>query len=298
MSNQFEKFVSIDQHCVTLMAESADWAGSFDEDNEDPYQVGVGVAPGVVGITNAPRGGGEAPVLIEVVDGPPDDAEIEDYDLVADASIDAGTGELLVVNENGRFAAVSVSPGIHGVRISYGNADACTYDGGDGADHYRITIWAGKPVKGVVVRKEFSPDDEWSKEYSGSRSRSALRGWLKDTSSQPAAISRRCLATVALLRKGDFAAVRKAQEKEASLSVRAVYASAVWLADEAEGELARLARSESAVIRKRVVESSLLRSGPAAWKLVKSLAADPDETVRVVVKDALEDRAFKASAKA
>jgi hypothetical protein len=296
MNDHVELFVRVDNRAFTLQDERATWNGVWT--NRTVLQDSVGLAPGIISVADATRGKGEAPVLVELADAAPPDADVDDYDGVVEAPLEAPSGKLRFVSGTEVIPVGSVTPGSYRVRVYYGNADAADFDGDSGADHYRIAVWPAGPnaTKEVKVRVPKPRFDVWESKYYGHQTRPQLTAWLEDNASATSAVSHRCLATVALLRLGDLGIVQKAQEKETSRAVQAVYASSLWLANEdAVQTLASLTLSPNRETRRRAVQSLARVQGPFAWKLVLSLTDDPDASVRAAVVAAQADRHFRKS---
>ena len=126
MNDHVELFVRVDNRAFTLQDERATWNGVWT--NRTVLQDGIGLAPGVISVADATRGRGEAPVLVELVDGPPDD-DVDDYDGVVEAPLEAPSGKLRFVSGTEVIPIGTVTPGSYRVRVYYGNADAADFDG-------------------------------------------------------------------------------------------------------------------------------------------------------------------------
>ena len=81
------------------------------------------------------------PVVLEITDAAPD-TSLEDWDHVAEASLDVPSG-LLEIHEctGGSIDIVSIEPGTYRVRAYFGGLDTLSADGLDGNDHYRLALW-------------------------------------------------------------------------------------------------------------------------------------------------------------
>lgn len=209
------------------------WDGAWANDGSFIAD-GVGLASGVVGPCILSRSAGVIPVVVELLDGPPSDDDLDDYDTVVDAPLELSTGVVAIegdspVFENGlpivppfRFA---VAPGSYRVRVAYADRDTARYDYADGAEHVRLSFWAADPAK-VVVHKKGEGEDDPVREYRGKRTKDELVALLGSDSP-----SHRCLAVVALARLGEIEALAAA-ERDTSDAVRRTYFAALGFAGE------------------------------------------------------------------
>jgi len=100
--------------------------------------------------------GSEIPVLVESLPAEPPVTDSEQWDWIIECSLEAGSDSLVLAGcpdgpVFGRFGTIPVSPGHYGVRVYYGGQDT-TDDRGCSKDFYRIEIWPGRPIPGIVVK--------------------------------------------------------------------------------------------------------------------------------------------------
>jgi hypothetical protein len=92
------------------------------------------------------------PVVVEVADGEPDEAETANWDHVNECDLMVKSGRIVVAGCTDYFpdaARIDVLPGPYRARLYYGNLNSLSQDGLEGADHYRIVLWraAAAPLK-------------------------------------------------------------------------------------------------------------------------------------------------------
>lgn len=288
---QIETTTWVAGHGFQLRDAAARWSGdwtnarTFVEDT-------VGVGDGVIGPTDISRAAGLMPVIVELLDGPPGDDDIEDYDGVVDVSIELRTGVLELegdgdVFENGLAVAprlgLTLEPGSYRVRVAYANNDTSRYDYADGADHVRLSLWRA-PSKPLVVHKKKENEDYPVREYRGRRTKAELLAYLEGPS-----ISHRCLAVVALARQGETAALAEVIANNPFDSVLRTYLAALGFAG--EGALPLLEEEthrQDRDLKLRIAQSLRLVGGEAAKKMALELAEDTEFGMLRDAADAVE----------
>jgi len=276
---QLEGTVWVSAHGFQIKDAAAEWSGGWT--NQDTFvEDTVGVADGVAGPTDVSRAAGLVPVVLELLDGPPSDADIDDYDGVVDAPIHLVSGAVVIEGDTGTFEhglavvprfGVKVDPGSYRLRIAYANNDTSRYDFSDGADHVRLSLWqaAAEPL---VVRKKKANEDDPVLEYRGPRAKGELLERLAGSS-----ISHRCLAVVALARMGETSALAELPAKQPFDSVLRVYLSALGFAGKkALPLLEEEGHREDRDLRLRILQSLRLIGGKAAKKLAAEIVEDTE----------------------
>ena len=99
------------------------------------------------------------PVAIEVLAEPPSDGTIEEWDHVAEASLDLPSGKLEIHEcTGGSIDILCVPSGSYRVRVYFGGLSTLSSDGLDGDDRYRVVLWPG-PVAPIRVLKHYVEPD-------------------------------------------------------------------------------------------------------------------------------------------
>jgi hypothetical protein len=270
---QIEHLVWVDQHVVTLIDSTIDWNGSWTNDAFGKEN-GIGVADGVVSLVDFVRAAGNVPILFEIHAAPPGDDDLDDYDGVLEASIRVPSRKLSLENESGSVATVSLPDAADWrLRAYYANGDTARNDYEDGGEHARIVLYPG-PSAGIAALKLSNLNGEVARDYSGTRTDAELEAMLAGQN-----VSHRCLAAVALLRKGKLDSVRAAASKPGA--VRRVFASTVWFVGvAAETILGELAKDADPDIRTRAAQSIGFLRAKALRSTLDLLEQDADEAVR------------------
>jgi hypothetical protein len=248
---QDEQLAWVDQHVLTFKDAAVAWDGSWSNDASF-VDDGVGLADGVVSLTSFCRAAGSTPIIVERWPAAPPDDDLDDYDLVVEATLAVPSGELSIENESGEQGKVRIPPGTYRVRAHYANEDSCTYDGDDGANHVRVSLFPEAAAPHVQLRKKELGDTP-VRTYIGKRSEVELISMLEGGN-----ISHGCLAAVALVRLAKLAPLRE-RAGHVPLSVRRVLASVAWLAGAAAIPLLQsMTESSDEDVRERA-EQSLAR---------------------------------------
>jgi hypothetical protein len=97
------------------------------------------------------------PVIVEVVDSEPDEAETTSWDQVNECDLRVTSGRIVVAGCTDYFpdaARIDVPPGSYRARLYYGNLNFLSEDELEGSDHYRIVLWraAAAPLKVLKQR--------------------------------------------------------------------------------------------------------------------------------------------------
>jgi hypothetical protein len=97
------------------------------------------------------------PVIVEVVDSEPDEAETTSWDQVNECDLRVTSGRIVVAGCTDYFpdaARIDVPPGSYRARLYYGNLNSLSEDELEGSDHYRIVLWraAAAPLKVLKQR--------------------------------------------------------------------------------------------------------------------------------------------------
>ncbi len=94
------------------------------------------------------------PVDLEIVGSMPDD-DFENWNHVAEASLDLPSGKLLIEECGGGIIdTIVLSPNSYRIRAYYGDLDKLSFDGLEGKDHYKIIMWQA-PFEDVKVLKQY-----------------------------------------------------------------------------------------------------------------------------------------------
>ena len=252
----------------------------------------AGLAEGRVEPYSVSRSAGLVPFILELLDAPPSDDDLEDYDGVVDAPLRLGTGLLQIDGDGDTRMTATVPPGDFRLRVAYANNNTSRYDYSDGADHIRLSLWAAR-LSPLSVRKEKEDDDDPVREYAGKRSEKELLEMLTGPS-----LSHRCLAVVALIQLGQFEKLTKRFEwprsepgNETHDSVIRVYLAAMGFAGAAAVPVLREQTPTDDDQRLRIVQTLRLAGGKDAKKLAKELVdeVEGDDTVHGMIRDSLED---------
>ncbi len=113
----------------------------------------IAVDPGIVGIGTARNL--TVPVRVDLLDTRPDD-DFDGWDHVAEASLDASSGQIVIAGCVDYFPEAKrlpVSPGSYRVRVYYGGLNTLREDGLDGEDHYHVVLWPEKHQSPQVLKK-------------------------------------------------------------------------------------------------------------------------------------------------
>jgi HEAT repeat protein/predicted DNA-binding WGR domain protein len=213
------------------------------------------------------RAAGEIPIVVEVRSEPPADPDWPSH-LVSEGSFDCPTGKLAVASpETSDPILVPVPKGTLRVQVRQAELDTSDYDGGFGADHYRVSIWPGEKSKTRRLSAVKIAGDE-SKVLRPTLRLDDVGALLK--SKDPTDRCHAAVESLRVLRTGDARALASLTRAatDASPVVRAVVASALGVAGDEERAkvlalLDGLASDESGHVRVRVPEA-LARAGGAA----------------------------------
>lgn len=94
------------------------------------------------------------PVDLEIFDSAPDE-DFENWDHIAEASLDLPSGKLQIEECCGETKDIIVLPsGSYRIRASYGDLDKLSYDGLEGEDHYKIVMWQAA-FENVKILKQY-----------------------------------------------------------------------------------------------------------------------------------------------
>lgn len=113
----------------------------------------LAIAPGTIGIGTVRNM--DVPVEVEILETEPD-ADFSKWDHVVEASLDVGSGRIVIAGCTDYFPdaqRIEVAPGSYRVRVSYGALDQLSANGLEGDDHYRLQLWQA-PAIDVRVLKE------------------------------------------------------------------------------------------------------------------------------------------------
>ncbi len=204
------------------------------------------------------RAAGRIPIVVEVRGEPPP-ADFDAFHLVTEGSFEAPSGQLEVASPEANWpGSIAVPAGWLRVQLRQADLDTSTYDGSDGADHYRVIIWPAPAAKTKVL---LSRDVKNGAPF---KAKVKLAQLEHDLASRNPTV--RCLAVneaVRHLRAGEkkaLAVLRSATQDESD-AVRAVTLSALGVTGTSQ--------------RAAVLE------------LISTKAADRDEEVRERVPEAL-----------
>lgn len=150
MHKRYEIFA--DYHQFYLWDHAAQPSTELDYDDQD-IERRIKAAPFLVVIQ--PERNMEVRVDFELAEGPPDD-NFDDWDHVAEASIDLPSGKLEIHEcTGGSIDILAVPPGTYRIRAYCGGLDTLSDDRLDGDDRYRIVAWP-EPSAPVAVLKQYS----------------------------------------------------------------------------------------------------------------------------------------------
>lgn len=252
----------------------------------------AGLAEGRVEPYSVSRSAGVVPVILELLDAPPTDDDLDDYDGVVDAPLRLATGLLEVEGDGDTRLRATVPPGDYRLRVAYANNRTSRYDYADGADHVRLSLWAAAMAP-LSVRKAKEDADDPVKEYAGSRTDAELLEMLQGPS-----VSHRCLAVVALIQLGHFEKLtkrfefpRRAPECEPHDSVLRVYLAALGFAGRAALPVLSEHVADDSDMLLRIVQTLRLVGDKEAKKLAKQLVEDldGDGDVESMIRDAVDE---------
>jgi len=102
----------------------------------------LALAPGVLGVGTARKM--DVPVEVEVLSASPTD-DLGPWDRVNECTVRLASGTAVIAGCTDYFpdaARIAITPGVYRARIYYGNLATVSPDGLEGADHYRIALWA------------------------------------------------------------------------------------------------------------------------------------------------------------
>lgn len=280
---QTAHFVWISSHMMNLRDKNTDWNGIFDND-DDCFDIGVGITKGVVGLTDVSRAAGLSPIFIELYDQDPGTDDISEYSAVIDAPLKVSSGELSVESIDTDNIFLKIPNGEYCVRVYYGNDDTSRYDYADGANHARFVIFPST-ITELNIRKAKENLDDPNEEYQGQKTEDELITMLDSP-----ILSYRCLAVVALLQLDKLETVKPKIQAEV-LSVKRIYASALWFAGAGTlEEMKNLSTDADVDIRMRIVHCcEFLRNRVDEVKdILKKLSNDKDSDVSSNAAYALE----------
>ena len=142
-----------DYHQFYLQDERTDVAEPPDDWGTRLVTDMIAVAPGQVGVGTARNV--TVPVTVEVLPAPPQDA-FDDWDHVAEASLDAPSGTVVIAGCTAYLPdalRISVPAGSLRLRTYYGGLNTLSEDGLDGDDHYRVALWPAPPGPVEVLKR-------------------------------------------------------------------------------------------------------------------------------------------------
>ncbi|MHB8217984.1 MAG: hypothetical protein ACYDDS_18075 [Candidatus Sulfotelmatobacter sp.] len=96
------------------------------------------------------------PVVVEVADAEPDEAETPKWDQVNECDLMVKSGRIVVAGCTDYFpdaARIEVPPGSYRVRLYYGDLNSLSEDELEGNDHYRIVLWRTAPAPLKVLKQ-------------------------------------------------------------------------------------------------------------------------------------------------
>lgn len=141
-----------DYHQIYLQDENAD-PDNPDDWGERLVTDMIAVSAGTVGIGTVRNM--TVPVTVEVLPAPPRDT-LDAWDHVAEASIDAPSGTLVVAGCTDYLPdarRINVPAGTLRVRAYYGGLNTLSEDGLEGDDHYRVVVWPATPGPIEVIKR-------------------------------------------------------------------------------------------------------------------------------------------------
>ena len=279
---QTEHYVWVSSHMINIRDSKVDWNGSFE--NKDCYDIGIGVATGVVGLTDFSRAAGLTPIFIEVYDNDPGTNDLKDYTGVMQTSLTITSDKIYVESIDTNNIKVAIQKGNYCVRVYYGNDNTGVYDNSDGANHARIILFPDNTINKIKILKAKKNSDEPVKKYKGPKNETELMAMLTSP-----IISYRCIATVALCQLGKLESIQD-QLSDAPLAVKRIFASAVWFAGKkAVPVIQELAKSKDNDVRLRVAQSSSFLKSSNLKDLLVKLAKDKNEDVSEAAEYALDE---------
>jgi hypothetical protein len=96
------------------------------------------------------------PVVVEIADGEPDEAETPNWDQVNECDLMVKSGRIVVAGCTDHFpdaARIEVPPGSYRVRLYYGDLNSLSENELEGNDHYRIVLWRAAPAPLKVLKQ-------------------------------------------------------------------------------------------------------------------------------------------------
>lgn len=224
----FESIVYVAQHLFFVRDPSVEFDGSF---TNDPWSGdNLGTAPGTIGV-QSPKGGGNAPVFVQVLDALWTNEAPARFEKVAEGSIECPSGTLVIEGEQNDVSAspleIQLEPGTWRARVLFADLDSATYDDEDGAEHYVIQLARGEAVEARVTRAN-EPVDDPIRAYNGEQSADELEAIARGADASAA-----CSALVALARMGESERVVALAEGARDV-LRLTAVNALWLAKKSE----------------------------------------------------------------
>ncbi|MDP1825432.1 MAG: HEAT repeat domain-containing protein [Archangium sp.] len=273
-------FLHVSHHQFSL-EDSKNTGQSFNFDNLDE---GLEAAKHGV-VVHLRRAASRIPMVVEVRgDAPP--ADYDTFHLVTEGSFEAPSGSLEIASPEETWkGGISVPGGWLRVQVRQADTDTSTYDGGDGADHYRVILWPAPQAKTRVLHSRDVKDGVVFKP------KARLADVERDLASRDPTVC--CLAAVEAARHlvaGDkkALAVLKLAVKHEHDAVRAVTLSALGLAGtQSRGAVFELISSRigdsAPEVRQRVPEAFSRLGGKDGASAMVSLLQAKDG---VMAKDA------------
>lgn len=150
---QYEIFA--DYHQFYLWDHGTNPAPPNDYTDEDITRR-IKAAPFVVVIQ--PERNMDVQVQLDVRDAPPDEP-LDDWDHVAEASLELPSGRLEIHEcTGGSIDIIELPPGTYRVRACHGGLGTLSEDHTEGDDHYRLILWPA-PFASVAVLKQYPTEE-------------------------------------------------------------------------------------------------------------------------------------------
>ena len=154
MDRQYEIFADYRQFYVW---DHRDNRGAPTEFTDEDVLCRIKAAPFVIVVQ--PERELDVPVTVEVRNDPPPNPEFDEWDHVAEASLDVPSGKLEIHESTGGSVDIlAVTPGSYRLRACFGGLDTLSDDGLDGDDCYRLVLWPA-PFAPVEVLKQYIAAD-------------------------------------------------------------------------------------------------------------------------------------------
>lgn len=152
MAREIHTLVDVHKHQFSLVDEARE---DFEVWTNDWGVVHVGVSPQTLTVFTA-RADGRVPLTVRLLAEEPT-VDLERWSgVVEGAHLHCPSGRLRVdelMGDPSRMPTLAIEPVPHAGLVCFGDVDSAGYDMRDGADHYLILLWPGRPTTPVARKK-------------------------------------------------------------------------------------------------------------------------------------------------